>query len=170
MRKSCEWKGQLISTQSLLYIMNAYWQNLKTSVLCFRMPFSWISTECNEQVNNVETNSWKISLRKGGSLLYIALSGSQHPMSFCEKKTKKPNYNASIFQIFENLEDSCGPRISLSWMCTFQPFYVRLTQCTGKQRADVLKDNVYGGIGFSKEEAKTSGQLLLHLFCTEKNE
>ena len=28
-----ELKGQLISAQSLLYIINAYWQNLKTSVL-----------------------------------------------------------------------------------------------------------------------------------------
>ena len=31
-----------------------------------------------------------------------------------------------------------------------------------KQQADVLKSNVYGGIGFCKEEAKTFGQLLLH--------
>ena len=61
--KSCEWKGQLISTQSLLYIINAYWQNLKTSVLpdAVLVNFNWMSKK----------TSWKVSLRKAGPLTYI---------------------------------------------------------------------------------------------------
>ena len=69
-----------------------------------------------------------------------------------------PNTRCHI--ILKTWKISCGPRISLSWMCTFQPFYVRLA--AGKQQADVLKANAYGGMGFCKEEAKTFGQLLLH--------
>ena len=55
----------------------------------FGMPFSWISTEFVEQVKNVETKSWTVSLTKAGSLKYIALPGSQHSTSFCEKENQK---------------------------------------------------------------------------------
>ena len=49
---------------------------------------------------------------------------------------------------------------AIAKMSSRKPFYV---QCAArKQQADVLKANVYGGIGFCKEEAKTFGQLLLH--------
>ena len=44
----------------------------------------------------------------------------------------------------------------------YVPTFLRPTCCAGKQQADVREDNVHGGIGFSKEEAKTFGQLLLH--------
>ena len=98
-----ELKGQLISAQSLLYIIYAYWQfeNICAS-------FSWISTEWVEQVKNVEKKSWKVSLRKACFLCfvtYIALPVSQHLMSFCETENQKHavNYKTSIF---ENLEDS----------------------------------------------------------------
>ena len=42
-----------------------------------------------EQVKNVETKSWNVSMRKAGSLTYIALPGSQHSTSFCEKENQK---------------------------------------------------------------------------------
>ena len=53
MRKSCEWKGQLISTQSLLYFMNAYWQNLKTSALrdAVLVNFNWMCWASKERQN-----------------------------------------------------------------------------------------------------------------------
>ena len=44
-------------------------------------------------------------------------------------------------------------------MNVYVPTFLRPTCCAGKQQADFRKDNVYGGIGFSKEEAKTFGQL-----------
>ena len=43
----------------------------------------------SKKVKNVETKSWQVSLRKGGSLTYNAPPGSQHSMSFCEKENQK---------------------------------------------------------------------------------
>ena len=59
-----------------------------------------LTAECVEQLKNVETKSWKVSLRRrqppSVNVTYITLPGSQHSMPFCEK---------------ENQKDSCGPRI-----------------------------------------------------------
>ena len=89
--KSVEWKGQLISTQSLPYIINAHWQNLRTTVRSGCPSLPCISTEWVEQINTVERKSWKFSLRKTSSVndMYIALPGSQHSVSFCEKENQK---------------------------------------------------------------------------------
>ena len=63
--------------------------------LCFCIPLSWISTECVEQVKNVETKSWKVSLRRrqapSVNVTYITLPGSQcnTRCHFARKKTKK---------------------------------------------------------------------------------
>ena len=125
--------------------------------------FSCISAEGNEQVNNVETKSWKISLRKGGSLTYIALPGSQHSMSFCERE-RKPNYKTSIF---ENLEDSCEPRISLSWMCTFQPFYVRLALPVSNKQM-FLKTMYMEASALAKKKPKLSDNHFCIAFALRK--
>ena len=95
-----------INTKLTIYykcILTEIWRHL-----CFRMPFSWTSTECVEQVKNVEKKversaSWE---RQAPSVnvTYITLPVSQHSMSFCEKENqKKRNYKTSIFK---NLEDS----------------------------------------------------------------
>ena len=81
------------------------WRHLR-----FGMPFSWLSTECVEQVKNVETKSWKVSLRKAGSLTYTYLPGSQHSMSFCVKENQKTQLqNITILKPGRFLH--CRPRI-----------------------------------------------------------
>ena len=79
--KFCEWKGQLISTQSLLYIINAYWQNLKTSVLpdAVLVNFNWMSKK----------TSWKVSLRKAGPLKYMTLCLVPNTRCHFVRKTNK---------------------------------------------------------------------------------
>ena len=149
--KSVEWKGQLISAQSLPYIINAYWQNVRTSVLSGRPSLPCISTECVEQINTVEGKSWKFSLRKAPSVndTCTALPGSQHLVSFCKKK--KRNY-------CQNLEDSCRPRI---WRALI------IVNVHGAAIAKCLQENfsticclyislmVNEGIGFCKYQAKS---------------
>ena len=135
------------------------WRHLYCASGCRSREFQLnVMSKWTTSKRTVERSAWEREALSCTSLCLVPNTQCH----FARKKTKNPNYNTSIFQIFENLEDSCGPRISLSWMCTFQPFYVQLA--AGKQQADVRKDNVYGGIGLSKEEAKTFGQLLLH--CT----
>ena len=109
--KSVEWKGQLISAQSLPYIINAYWQNVRTSVLSGRPSLPCISTEWVEWINTVERKSWKFSLRKASSVndTYIALPGSQHSVTFCKNENRKTQLLSK--HQFKNLEDSCRPRI-----------------------------------------------------------
>ena len=137
-RRSHEWEvifviGKFLRRKRFLYIIAS--REFQLNVL-------------NEQVNNVETKSWKISLRKGGSLTYIALPGSQHKTS-----------------IFENLEDSCEPRISLSWMCTFQPFYVRLAVPVSNKQMSV-KTMYMEASALAKKKPKRSD----NYFCTAKND
>ena len=125
------------STQSLLYITNAYWQNLKTSVLLdsVLVNFNWMCWGSKERRNE----KLKGQLEKGRLPLLMSRSSlCLIPNTRCHfARKKKPNYKTSIF---ENLEDSCEPRIwQASWMCTIQPFrkpfYVRFG--ARKQQADV---------------------------------
>ena len=101
-RKSCEWKDQLISKQSLLYIMNAYWQNLKTSALrdAVLVNFNWICWASKER-RDEKLNS---QLDKGR--LPQVHSSAWFPtldVILRERKPKKRHYKTSIF---ENLEDA----------------------------------------------------------------
>ena len=52
-------------------------------------------------------------------------------------------------------------------MSSRKPFYVRFA--ARKQDAVVLKANVYGGIGFCREDAKTFGQYTFALWPTENS-
>ena len=107
MWKSCEWKGQLISTQSLLYIMTAYWQNLKTFALgdAVLVNFNWMCWASKERRNE----KLKGQLEKG-RLPHVHRSVWFPTLDVIlrERKPKKRNYQTSIF---ENLEDSFGPRV-----------------------------------------------------------
>ena len=107
MWKSCEWKGQLISTQRLLYIMNAYWQNLKTSALgdAVLVNFNWMCWASKERRNE----KLKGQLEKG-RLPHVHRSVRFPTLDVIlrERKPKKRNYKTSIFG---NLEDSFGPRV-----------------------------------------------------------
>ena len=126
--KSCEWKDQLISTQSLLYIINAYWQNLKTSVLpdAVLVNFNWMCRASKER----RKEKLKGQLEKGRlPLLMSRTSLCLFPNTRCHFVRKKTKNNS----IFENLEDSIlaglgfagfdvhGP--SHCYMSSRKPFY-----------------------------------------------
>ena len=89
---------------------------------------------------------------------------------FARKKTKKRSYKTSIF---ENLEDTCGPRIwqALVIVNVYAPAIAKCLQ-ENLSTSDLLPvsnkqvSNAYGGIGFCKEEVKTFPQLLLHGLIT----
>ena len=92
MWKSCEWKGQLISTQSLLYITKANWQNLITSLFSGCRSLPCISTKCVEQIETVQMKSWNVSPRKAPSVINTRTRTCLTPNTQChfaKKKTKK---------------------------------------------------------------------------------
>ena len=95
------------STQSLLYITNAYWQNLKTSVLLDSVIVhsNWICWASKERRNE----KLKGQLEKGRLPLLI---GHVHHSAWfptldvilrVKQKTKKRNYKTSIFETWKIL-------------------------------------------------------------------
>ena len=79
---------------------------------------------------------------------------------------KNASYTTTIF---ENLEDSCGPRIwqALVIVNVYAPAIAKclqenLSTSDLQPVSNKQMSNAYGGIGFCKEEAKTFAQLLLH--------
>ena len=160
--KSCEWKDQLISTQSLLYIINAYWQNLKTYVLsdAFLVNFNWMrwaSKECRKE-------KLKGRLEKGKApsvtVTYIALLvWPCVPTLDVRKKSKKKNaitkhqylktWKIRFLQGFDkHFHRKCARFKPL--LDIFKKSFLRFA--ARRQQADVLYAN--GGIGFCKYEAK----------------
>ena len=104
-----ELKGQLISAQGLLYIINAYWQNLKTSVLpdAVLVNFDWMCWASKE----LRKEKLKGQLEKGRlpqsvlsrTSLYLFPNTWCHFVCETENQKHAVNYKTSIF---ENLEDS----------------------------------------------------------------
>ena len=89
------------SVQNILYVINAYRQNLMTLMLSGCLSLLYIF----EQAKTEEKKSWKVSLRKAPSVndSYIAdyRFPSEHSVSFLRKRKQ-----------FKNpLENSCRPRI-----------------------------------------------------------
>ena len=148
--KSVEWKGQLISTQSLPYIINTYWQNLRTSVLSGRPSLPCILTECVEQINTVEgklkveSSVWeRLPLLMTRASLCLVPNTRCH---FAKKKTKKTQLLSK--HQFKNLEDSCRPRIWRALLNVFKKSSLRFV--VRKQHISLM---VNGGIGFCKYQA-----------------
>ena len=156
------------STQSLLYITNAYWQNLKTPVLLdsVLVNFNWMCWASKERRNEKlkdQLENGRLTLLMSRTSLCLVPNTRCH---FARKKKKKRNYKTSIF---ENLEDSCGPRIwqALVIVNVYAPGIAKCLQenlSTSDLQPVSNKEmsNAYGGIGFCKEKAKTFAQLLLH--------
>ena len=122
--KSCEWKDQLISTQSLLYIINAYWQNLKTSVLpdAVLVNFNWMCWASKER----RKEKLKGQLEKGRlPLLMSRTSLCLFPNTRCHfvrKKTKKTQLrNINIWK--PGRFDSCRPRTCRIWQAFLSCMY-----------------------------------------------
>ena len=154
------------STQSLLYITIAYWQNLKTSVTTsgFRSrEIFQLNALCKERRHGLlkgQLEKGRLPLLMSRTSLYLVPNTRCHSARI---KTKKRYYKTSIF---ENLEDSCGPRIwqALVIVNVYAPAIAKCLQenlstfdlqpVSNKQMS-----NAYGGIGFCKEEAKTFAQL-----------
>ena len=161
--KSCEWKGQHKDYYILQMHTDRIWRHL-----CFWIPFSWISTECVEQVKNAETKSWKVSLRKAGSLM-SGTSLCLVPNTRChfarKKKTKKTQLqNINIWKPGRFLRTSDLTSIS------YRECVRSIAKCLQENLStsdlqpvsNKQMSNSYGGIGFCKEKAKTFAQLLLH--------
>ena len=121
-----ELKGQLISAQSLLYIMYAYWQNLKTSVLpdAVLVNFDWMSWASKER----RKEKLKGQLEKGILPLFChALCLFPNTLChFVRQKTKNTQWITKHQYLKTWKIRSCRPRICriwqvfLSWMCTVQ--------------------------------------------------
>ena len=92
--KSCEWKSQLISTQSLLYIINAYWQDLKTSMLLdavlvnFNLMCwaSWASKQGRNEKLKGQLEKGRLPLLMSRTSFCLVPTNRCH---FARKKTKK---------------------------------------------------------------------------------
>ena len=99
-------KGQLISAQSLLYIMYAYWQNLNTSVLpdAVLVNFDWMNWASKER----RKEKLKGQLEKGMLPLFCHVHRSACfptlDVILWDGKQKHAVNNKT--SIFENLEDS----------------------------------------------------------------
>ena len=168
-----------INTKLTIYykcILTEIWRHL-----CFRMPFSWTSTECVEQVKNVEKKversaSWE---RQAPSVnvTYITLPVSQHSMSFCEKENQKnaitkhqylKTWKIRFLQA-SDLQDLTSFSIvhvhgpSHCYISSRKPFY-DLLPVSNKQTSFMPME----ASAFVNTKARTCGQLLLH--CDHRDE
>ena len=116
------------STQSLLYsITNAYWQDLKTSVLldAVLVNFNWMCWAGKERRNEKlkgQLEKGRLPLLMSRTSLCLVPNTRCH---FARKKTKKTQLqNINIWKPGRFLRASDLTSISyrrLSWMCTLQP-------------------------------------------------
>ena len=137
--------------------------------LCFRMPFSWISTECVEQVTNVEKKSWKVSLRKTGSRCHVLRSACFPTLDVIswEGKAKKKTQLQNINTWKPGRFDSCRDLTSISivnvhgpshrYISSRKPFYNLLPE--GNKQTSFMPMEASA---FVNAKPRTCGQLFLH--------
>ena len=124
----------------------------------------WASKERRNEKLKGQLEKVRLPLSMARTSLYLVPNTRCH---FARKKTKKRSYKTSIF---ENLEDTCGPRIwqALVIVNVYAPA-AAVAKCLQENlsTSDLLAvsnkqmSNAFGGIGCCKEVAKTFPQSLL---------
>ena len=154
-------------TQSLLYITNAYWQNLKTSVLLdsVLVNFNWMSWASKERRNE----KWvKGQLEKGRlPLLMSRTSLCLVPNTRCHFARKKNAITKHQYLKTWKILAGLGFDKHLVIVNVYAPAIAKclqenLSTSDLQPVSNKQMSNAYGGIGFGKEKTKTFAQLLLH--------